>query len=81
MGAAEHEIDKATVKEAKRLKVKARRVVRRIGMAAVASFRPGIAPSRQPKDQWPAEGGSGGDRRVPSGPDEKIRGRISACAG
>ena len=38
-GAAEHEIEKAKVKEAKLLKAKARKVARWIGMAAVASFR------------------------------------------
>jgi len=54
LGAAEHEIDKAVVKEAKLLKAKARKVARWIGMAAAASFGKGVAPSRQPKEEWPA---------------------------
>ena len=49
LGAAEHEIDKAIVKEAKLLKVDARKVARWIGMAAAAFFRPGVLPSRQLK--------------------------------
>ena len=54
LGAAEHEIDKAVVKEAKKLNAKARKVARWIGMAAAASFGPGVVPSRQPKEEWPA---------------------------
>ena len=54
LGGGEHEIDKAIVKEAKLLRVKARKVARWIGMAAAASFRPGVGPGRQPKEEWPA---------------------------
>ena len=80
LGAAEHEIDKATVKETKDLLKKVRKVARWIGMAAVASFRPGIGPPGSPKKlasphtrgeghpQSGEVGGGAGGGREPPGP-------------
>ena len=94
LGAAEHEIDKAVVKEAKLLKVKDREVARWIGAAAVASFRMGVVPSLQPMEEWPARtpeergilsrersGVEPAETVEPPGPDEEICSGVSTCGG